>query len=499
MDAPAIAHRQTYRADGGVRHRPITNPNPLAKRWKARVHGLRRPHPLVHLILVPKACIPSDGYAARTRLRRKRHSTMLALLTLLSVSAASAGIVMITHGPPDVSLPRETRDGKPVRYGIGFPLQLSATKAAIFCNLRAIGPGYSDYEDGTDVLIFDSMKALRTAKPVAISRNEKRIDAETGKARIIVKFPVAGGFWPRGAKAIDGSPHPGEGRGIGLCQALSLEVDRKGSFTWTKPFVRYMETLQLHYDGVRVEVTKRELAGPDSLPAIGSDGWQLVSPGLTNAIPGGNDLLQPVLARQNGRHWCGVCRWQWRDGQWTAVSFVPVGSGSEPSLVRLADRSLMFTVRLGGEQGSTVVVWRSTDAGASWQETVRQANVRSPSPVSIHRTVCGIPFIAANLRDTKRAKLCFWTIDGRELVGPRLIRDCVQEFGPLPQETFWAVDHPSSAIVRLADGRWHALLTYRLKAFRLPTRGRNEPILPQTGCYVEEVLSTGPAVAEWRF
>ena len=427
---------------------------------------------------------------------------MMDLLPLLLVlSVAPADVVMITHGPPDISLPCETTDNMPARYGMGFPLQLSATEAAIFCNLRAIAPGMCDYEDGTDVLIFDSTSALRTAEPIAISRNQKRGDAKTGKTCLFVKFPMAGGFWPLGAKAIDGSRHPGEGRGFGFCQALSFEIDEKSShvFKWTQPFVHHVETLQSRYDGTRFEVIKRELAGPTPLPVAGPDGWQLVAPGLTNAIPGGNDLLQPVRARRSGQHRSGLCRWQWQDGQWTAASFIPVCVGSEPSLVRLADRSLMFATRLVGEQGSTVVVWRSADAGKTWQEAVRQADVRGSAPVSINRSVCGVPFIGSNPPGTKRTKLCLWTVAGTSLTGPRLIRDCIQEFGPLPPETFWCVDHPSSAVVRLADGQWHALLTYRVKAYHLPTRMREEPALPQTSCYVEEVLSTGPAVPEWQF
>ncbi|MCK5804081.1 MAG: exo-alpha-sialidase [Lentisphaeria bacterium] len=424
---------------------------------------------------------------------------MIALLAFLIASAATADIVMITHGPPDVSLPHETTGNKPARYGMGFPLQVSGTEAAIFCNLRAIGPGYSDYEDGTDLLVFDNLRALRTAKPFAVSRNQMLPDAATGEERLVVKFPMAGGFWPIGAKAADGSRHPGEGRGFGICQALSFEVDSKGFFTWTKPFVRYVEVVQLGYDGAQFRVVKRELVGPSPLPAAGPAGWQLVTQGLTNAIPEGNDLLLPVLAQRDGKYKSGVCRWQWRNEQWTAVSFVPIGLGSEPTLVRVADRSLLFATRPGSEELSTVVVWRSVDAGKTWQEVVRQADVRSSSPVSISRTACGLPFIVTNLRGRKRTRLCFWTIDGASLVGPRLIRDCTQEFGPRPKETFWVVDHPSSATVRLADGQWHGLLAYRVKAYRLPTRGRPEPDVPQTGCYVEEILSSGSAVPEWQF
>jgi len=119
--------------------------------------------------------------------------------------------------------------------------------------------------------------------------------------------------------------------------------------------------------------------------------------------------------------------------------------------------------------------------------------------VSIGRTACGIPFISSNQRGSDRTELSFWTVDGTRLTGPRLIRNCIPEFGALPPETFWYADHPSSSVLRLADGKWHALLAYRVKAYHLPTRMREEPALPQTGCYVEEVISTGTAVGEWRF
>ena len=165
---------------------------------------------------------------------------MLLLLGLVPGQAAER-IVMITHGPPDVSLPRESTDNIPARYGIGLPLQVSATQAAVFCNLRTIGPGHWDYEDGTDVFVFDSLSALPRAKPIAISRNEKRADAKSGKARVIVKFPVVGGFWPLGAKAVDGSRHPGEGRGFGMGRSgrSGIHQDRSCGSGCRCQFLRY--------------------------------------------------------------------------------------------------------------------------------------------------------------------------------------------------------------------------------------------------------------------
>ena len=422
---------------------------------------------------------------------------VLVLCTLAGFPNAQGQVTMVTHGPPDMSLPRHTTDDQPARYGIGLPFQVSATGAALFCNLRTIGHGRGDYEDGTDVFVFDDLSAIAHTEAAEISRNEKTIDPKTGKPRVVVKFPVVGGFWPLGARAVDGSRHPGEGKGFGICQALSFVVDGEGLFTWKATFIRYVEELKFSFDGRCFKVVERKRTGPEPLPRTAVDGWAIVAPGLTNAIPDGDDLLLPLLGRKGARQMCGVCRWRFQGGRWAAESFVPVGFGSEPSLVRAADGSLLFSSRLGGKDGSTVVAWRSFGWAQPWHDVLRKANVRTSSPVSINRTADGIPFVAANPRGTHRATLCFWTLDGRDLSERRLIRDCHQEFGPPPDGTFWAADHVSSATVRLADGKWHALLAYRLLAF--PTRGRAEPVVAQTGCYVEEVLSPGEPRPEWRF
>ena len=129
--------------------------------------------------------------------------------------------------------------------------------------------------------------------------------------------------------------------------------------------MHHVEVVQLCYDGTRFEVTERELAGIASPPVAGPGGWQLVAPGLTNAIAAGDDLLQPVTAQHDSKHQSGVCRWRWQDGHWTAAAFVPVCVGSEPSLVRLANRSLLFAARLSGEQVGTILILRSADDGAT--------------------------------------------------------------------------------------------------------------------------------------
>ena len=58
------------------------------------------------------------------------------------------------------------------------------------------------------------------------------------------------------------------------------------------------------------------------------------------------------------------------------------------------------------------------------------------------------------------------------------------------------VDHPSAAVLRLADGEWHGVVVYRV--LNSAEHQGAEPA-PQTGCYLEEVVSDGPVFAPWRF
>jgi hypothetical protein len=75
-------------------------------------------------------------------------------------------------------------------------------------------------------------------------------------------------------------------------------------------------------------------------------------------------------------------------------------------------------------------------------------------------------------------------------------RDCDAEFGPPPGGSMWRVDHPSGAVVQLADGAWHNVLGYRIHE-DVESRSSEPPA--QTGAYLEEVRSAGAPVAAWRF
>ena len=71
------------------------------------------------------------------------------------------------------------------------------------------------------------------------------------------------------------------------------------------------------------------------------------------------------------------------------------------------------------------------------------------------------------------------------------------EFGPAPNGTPWRLDHPLASTVRLADGEWHHVLVYR--ALEDAEMRTDAGATPFTGCYVEEVLSSGPRRPAWNF
>src|SRR5438105_7476716 len=69
------------------------------------------------------------------------------------------GIVGVLRGTALRSAPRTAPPDSGWRYGLGFPFQLAARKAALFCNIK--GSRGNDFEEGTDVIPFDDCAALR--------------------------------------------------------------------------------------------------------------------------------------------------------------------------------------------------------------------------------------------------------------------------------------------------------------------------------------------------
>ncbi|MEA3477947.1 MAG: hypothetical protein U9R60_07195 [Bacteroidota bacterium] len=201
----------------------------------------------------------------------------------------------------------------------------------------------------------------------------------------------------------------------------------------------------------------------------------------------------------------GIARWRHKEDGWCPVSFVPVtgyeASWSEASLIRDIDGNLHFSARGYGDENFNVAVWRSLDNGETWKQVIHQKDFHARSPISINRAADGTPYIAANLFPQSRTReiLCMWPINTNrtELGELYIARDARGQFGPAPSGSWWRVDHPISSVLRLADGKWHGVLTYHIvdngevEGFGFPT--------PQTGYYIEEIFSKGKAIPVWNF
>jgi hypothetical protein len=267
-----------------------------------------------------------------------------------------------------------------------------------------------------------------------------------------------------------------------------------------------------------VAVTARELIRTPGKWAV-PDGWGVVCPGLQAAIPDGGDLLMAVVATKDGGNRAGVCRFRFVTDQWQPFAFTPVAGGSEPSLVRRADGALVFLTRPddevpGDRAGKRIVLWASKDGGSTWTDLLRAENERPRTPVSVNATPDGRVFVLANTMGLTNATrtVLWWHADRFRIAmwqlaegaaefdppQPQIIRDCQEEFG-LIDGYRWDADHPISGIVRLSDGLWHGLVTYRIRAYALAGDAVGELVTPHTGCYVEEAPSAQRATPPWRF
>jgi hypothetical protein len=423
--------------------------------------------------------------------------------------ANSSGIAGVTRGPADLVTPPSAPEGAVWRYGAGWALQVGPRTAALLCNIRREGFPVGDFEAGTDVVLFDDLSAITAARAIPIARGERPGDPWAAGDRVVIKHPVIGGFVPLGARHADGSPHPHAGTGFGVCWTLTFPPTEGGWFDWESECRTALEVRQFAYDGHTFRVVQTRTYPQDAPFTVADSGWGIFQPGYSPATPDGDDLLFSVWAKRGELSACGVTRWRRRFGIWRPVSFVPVTDPdvlwSEPSLIRDTDGALLFTARAGeGEALDGIAVWRSSDDGQTWERIIYALDVRHQAPITIHRAVDGAPYIASTpahrveTRWHNRETLCLWplTPDRSGLAEPVVARRAAEEFGPAPGESVWMVDHPSSAVLRLADGKWHNVLVYRVMH---ADEHRGEPPMPQTGLYVEEVQSAGPPISAWRF
>jgi hypothetical protein len=405
--------------------------------------------------------------------------------------------------------PVEEAPAQVLKYGLGFLFQVAPRQAVVLCNVRSVGTGHWDFEEGTDAIVFDDLATIAQQKAVVVARSTQDTNPQTGQRRVAVHYPVGGGFVPLGARGADGAPHPHAGTGFGFAEVLCFDLNDQGYFTWDQPHTQQWCVYQFAYDGQRFRVVKAEMKPPEAPLKTTVGEWAIVSPGLSSAIPDGEDLLYAAVAHDGARSVSGVSRWRRPNGEWQPVAFYGLSDGSEPSLVRDVDGSLLYLVRGAGEQGTSVRVWRPRDDGPSveqtsrllvWEQVLDAPGLRSDAPVVLNQLADGTPYIAANEPGSFRARLCLWPLNAaRTGVEPAIVaRDCVARFGPAPAGTTWFADHATATTVRLADAQWHHLMAYRVMAFSTAGVG-GETVTPHTGCYVEEILSKGRAIPAWRF
>ena len=311
-----------------------------------------------------------------TPLRMRRVSTCRRRTRIIFLSRAILQASSISRRDRPTTVPPDVPGGAFRRYGVGFAFQVGPRLAGLFCNLR-IGPG--DYEDGTDLFLFDNLEAIKVQKAIPVTRNESRVNPANGQREAGHKFPTNGGFVPLGARRVDGTPHPHAGSGFGISTMFThLDSAPSGKVLGTS-----LELQQYSYDGQQFRILQITVTWGQGGLRIPDSDWTLTQPGICMAIPDGDDLLYPAPANnRRGSAFCGVSRWQRRDGKWQPIAFMPaVNSGIESSLIRDADGSLLFCTRGEHETQYNIRVRRSTDGGQRWKLIVDKPDIVGHNPM----------------------------------------------------------------------------------------------------------------------
>lgn len=452
---------------------------------------------------------------------------------------------MTLNGVPRVREPVDSGKSWKTVYGVASTFQVSPTQAGAVINRRVYDVAAVDFEDGGDLLLFDSLDHIDPVKAFPLSRTEKEVHPRTGEKLNMVSYLNIGGFVPLGARREDGSPHPAAGTGFALSTYRGYPVNFATGKLPQGDIYTYQQIIQLRYDGEAFHVMDRyKFQGKELFP-----GYEILNRGISVAISDGSDLLSGIVAgpmvrenEENGfciptKHPAGhavlgrnygsaLCRWSYRAGSWRPTEMVPVSGpdlSSEPSLVRDTDGSLLMAVRGRGlkEPAGAVHdglentfchfrVYRSADGGKTWQSILHKPLMRAATPVVLNLTLGGHPYLAANPCSAARLrdKLCLWplTSDRRDVEDPICVLDANAVFGP-PQQVEnkfmekgneWMLDHPVATVCRLGDGRWHDILCFRVsdkgvnKAGAAPT--------PLNGPWLERVTVEGEQeIPAWRF
>jgi hypothetical protein len=469
-----------------------------------------------------------------------------AALATASVSARAAepsaaadaprGIWKIQRNPMALRAPVDVPAGETWRHYLGFPFQVGPNVAGLYVNRKNCDFQGTDFGGGNDIILFDDAAKIDPARALPTSRMHIGPNPHNGgKPAFMAKYPGSLGFVPLGARLADGRPHPHAGTGFILANISAWPTDGSGGFETFPDRIGYTfyrgakaytpsELIQLRYDGSSMTITGRQtLEEAEILPGYNSS-WT----GLGCAIADGEDLLIGMQASKPGDTAArsGVTRWRRVDGAWRAAEFTPItpaDNSIEASLVRDIDGTLIYFARGRRNMGPPARLWRQAAPDGAWELRCNIPRMLPSTPAVLGQAVDGTPYLAGNFWQPEykvpaglysdggvsriepvgwrgeRSTLCVWPLnearDGFE--APFIARDPRTEFGLPPHGTVWAADHPVSNQVRLADGKWHTLMSYRMLEWK-----ENTYFIPpsdQTGCYVDEVVSFGPPAPLWNF
>lgn len=389
----------------------------------------------------------------------------------------------------------------PLVYGVGHLFQVSETQAGLLVNRKRNDGGFVDCEDGSDLILFESLDELREANAVPVLRNE------TDNDQTWVTYPASPVFVPHGAD------HPHAGTGVLISHAISVHTPEPADLATPETrkawqlkhrehtrnprnqslIIRTMTSDGQLSDGQGISLGDPEHISPyELLPPRIFDGHA----SRNGALLDGEDLLFPM--RDYSELEVGVGRWRYQQGKWQMIDFVQVTSDSgdhvlcclEPSLIRVPDGDLLFTTRFWHSAPGIhdLHVYRSSD-GQHWEKVLHEPDVQRQTPIALGLSTDGTPYLTGTPMtspDYDRAKLWLWPLapDYTHTLPPLELFnvECLP-----PDEYAWWCDHPIGETVRLKSGLHH-LISFRVIT-NGETTGYSKTVNPHSGCYIRELIS----------
>lgn len=366
-------------------------------------------------------------------------------------------------------------------YGLGRIVQIDAHRAAVVANVRVVEAQATDFEDGSDVILFDDVSDISAKSATTLSANEPLANSQTDHPVTLIKYPSNMAFMPADANCA--------GARTGFALACVIGCDTTNNRISTK-IHHGIEVQQLSLrDGV-IHVDHSEVLACDAL----MDGWRVVNVGLGGPVRDGESLWISVVAeRAEQVRECVLMEWRFDGKRWRVESFVPFTDGEswyEPSVTRDESGRWIACARGIGKAGGyqdapgvvnphsqDIVLWSAPGPRGPWARVVSHGPVRSHTPVTVATVPGGVVVLGSPLRKPKtfadgivepsiwmRHQLVAWKIEPEQswrVNSPVVLFDCDKAMGPNPGRWDWRADHPIVTTVTLADGKPHTLMAWR--------------------------------------